>query len=115
MLDDERLGAVRRILAGVAVDDDHLGLEVIAGAAAGDDVLGHDHTLRHLRSAEVWQPRVALRAGLSNGAPPAQTSVDRARAMVHQILNSHTVAPLPAEVQRAITEVIGAYARTHSV
>ena len=64
VLDDERLGAVRRVLAGVAVDDDHLGLDVIAHAAAGGDLLGHEHTLKHLRSAEVWRPRLALRTGL---------------------------------------------------
>lgn len=110
ILDDERLGAVRRILAGVAVDDDHLGIEVIAHAAAGGDVLGHDHTLRYLRSTEVWRPRMAVRSGLINGVPPAETSVERARTAARSILDTHTVAPLPANVQCAITEVIGAYA-----
>ena len=112
VLDDERLGAVRRVLAGVAVDDDHLGLNVIADAAAGGDSLcvGHEHTLQHLHSAEVWRPRLALRGGLVEGAPPAERSVDRARAVARKILDTHTVAPLPAAVQRTLTEIIGAYA-----
>ena len=109
-LDDERLGAVRRILAGVAVDDDHLGLDVIAHAAAGGDVLGHDHSLKHLRSAEVWRSRMAVRSGLIGGVPPAETSVDRAHTAIRTILDTHIVTPLSADVQRAITEVIGAYA-----
>jgi trimethylamine--corrinoid protein Co-methyltransferase len=110
VLDDERLGAVRRALSGVAVDDDHLGLEVIARAAAGDEIVGHDHTLRHLRGAEVWRPRLAVRMGLAAGAPPAETSVDRARATARRILDSHLVPPLPADVRRVIAEVISAYA-----
>ena len=112
VLDDERLGAVRRVLAGVTVDDDHLGLDVIAQSAAGGDSLcvGHEHTLKHLHSAEVWRPRLALREGLVGGAPPAESSVDRARAAARKILDTHTVAPLPAAVQRTLTEIIGAYA-----
>ena len=112
VLDDERLGAVRRVLAGVAVDDDHLGVEVIAHAAAGGDFLGHEHTLKHLRSAEVWRSAAgcALRAHRTV-ASPAETSVDRARAAARKILDTHIVAPLPADVQRAITEVIGACTR----
>ena len=106
VLDDERFGAVRRIMAGVSVDDDHLGLEVIAHAAAGGDILSHDHTLKHLHSAEVWRPRMALRAGFNDGAPPAESSVDRARAEARRILDTHTVAPLPADVQRGIAEII---------
>ena len=110
VLDDERYGAVRRILAGVAVDDDHLGLDVIARAAEGGDFLVHEHTLKHLHSAEVWRPRLALRGGLVEGAPPAGGSVDRARAAARKILDTHAVAPLPADVQRTIKEIIGMYA-----
>ena len=110
MLDDERYGAVRRILSGVAVDDDRLGLDVIARAAEGGDFLGHEHTLKHLHSAEVWRPRLALRGGLVEGAPPDGGSVDRARAAARKILDTHAVAPLPADVQRTIKEIIGVYA-----
>jgi trimethylamine--corrinoid protein Co-methyltransferase len=112
VLDDERLGAVRRVLAGVAVDDEHLGLDVIAHAAEGGDFLSHEHTLRHLRSAEVWQSRLAVRIGLVEGTPPAESSVDRARAAARRILDTHIVAPLPADVQSALAEIIRAYARS---
>jgi trimethylamine--corrinoid protein Co-methyltransferase len=113
VLDDERFGAVRRALAGVAVDDDRLALEVIAHGAAGGDFLSHEHTLHHLHSAEVWQPRLALRRGLVDGAPPDESSPDRARTAARRILDTHLVAPLPADVQRAIKEIIGAYASAH--
>jgi trimethylamine--corrinoid protein Co-methyltransferase len=112
VLDDERLGAVRRVLAGVAVDDDHLGLDVIARGVAGGDFLGHEHTVQHLHSTEVWRSRLALRGGLVEGAPPSEGSVDRARAAARRILDTHTVAPLPADVQSALAEIIRAYARS---
>ena len=113
VLDDERLGAVRRVLAGVTVDADHLGLNVIAHVTAGGDFLGHEHTLQHLHSAEVWPSRLALRRGLVEGMPPLEGSVDGARAAARRILDTHSVAPLPADVQRAITEIINAYASAY--
>jgi trimethylamine--corrinoid protein Co-methyltransferase len=113
VLDDERLGAVRRVLAGIAVDDDHLALDVIAHGAAGGDFLGYEHTLRHLHSAEVWRPRLALRRGLVESSPPNESSVDRARAAARRILDTHMVVPLPADVQRTIQEIIGAYASAY--
>jgi trimethylamine--corrinoid protein Co-methyltransferase len=109
VLDDERFGAVRRILDGVAVDDDHLALEAIAHAAAGGNVLAHDHTLRYLHSDEVWRPGLALRGGLTNGAPPAESSLDRAGARVQKILETHKPPPLPVDVQGAIAEIIESY------
>ena len=114
VLDDERYGAVRRILDGVAVDDDHLALDVIAHAASGGDILSHGHTLKHIRGAEVWRPRLAVRTGLVNGAPPAENSIDRAREVVHAILDSHQVTPLPADVQRAIAGILDAFATARS-
>ena len=94
------------------MDDDHLGLEVIAHAVAGSDFLSHEHTLKHLHSAEVWRPRLALRGGLVEGTPPAESSVDRARAAVRRILDTHIVAPPPADVQSALAEIIQTYANS---
>jgi trimethylamine--corrinoid protein Co-methyltransferase len=105
-LDDERFGAVRRILSGVAVDDEHLGVDVVGHAVSGGDILGHEHTLRHLRSEEVWRPTLAVRSGLVDGAPPVETSVARARAKVRKILATHTVPPLPADVRRSFADII---------
>jgi trimethylamine--corrinoid protein Co-methyltransferase len=111
-LDDERFGAVRRALAGVKVDDEHLASDVISHAAAAGDILRHEHTLKHVRGNEVWRPRLAVRSGLVDGAAPADHSVARARTAVRRLLDTHVVPPLPPEVQRGIAEIIRSYALT---
>lgn len=110
LLDNERLGAILRMLQGVQVDEDHLAFEVIAELVKSGTALSSDHTLKYLYSDEVWQSRLALRQGLVNGLPPAETSLDRARAEVKKLLATYRVEPLPAETQAELAEIIEAYA-----
>jgi trimethylamine--corrinoid protein Co-methyltransferase len=113
LLDNERFGAMRRILDGVVVDADHLAFDVIAHEVAGGDVLGHKHTLRHLRGNEVWQADLAVRHGLINGEPASRTALDGAHAAAKKILTTHVVEPLPESAQETVSEVLQAYARAH--
>ena len=109
LLDDERNQAILRILDGVQVDDDHLAFEVIADLASADTVMGHDHTLRYLRSDEVWEPRLAQRSGLVGGAALPESSVDRARARAQDLLRTYRVPRLAASVQSEIDGVLASY------
>ena len=109
VLDDERYGALKRVLNGVAVDDDHLALDVMAEQIAGVDVVSHPHTLKHLRSGEVWMPRLANRRGLVNGCPEPETALDRAHREARRIMETHTVAPLSALIQARITNILDEY------
>jgi trimethylamine--corrinoid protein Co-methyltransferase len=110
LLDNERFGSIRRILDGIAVDDDHLAFDVTADLVRCGSVLVHDHTLRHLRS-EVWQPKLALRQGLVNGKPASESSADRARTEARKIIATHVVEPLPAAVQVQIDQILESYDR----
>ncbi len=114
LMDHERFGAIRRVLEGVATGDDHLAFEVIAGQVNGGDILGHQHTLRHLRGREVWRPEFAVRQGLVGGALPPQTAQDRARSEARRLMDGHRVEPLLEDVQRALDEIVDAYDRAHA-
>lgn len=114
VLDDERYGAVKRVLDGVAVDDDSLAFDEIACLAAGGDIIGQKHTLRRLRSGETWRPNLAVRQGLVNGQPPAATMLDRARAMARELMGSHFVAPLAPDVAGEMDAILAAYAARHT-
>jgi trimethylamine--corrinoid protein Co-methyltransferase len=105
-LDNDRYGAILRSLQGIAGDDDHLAVDVIADLAAGGSVMHNPHTLRYLRSAEVWRPRLAVRGGLSGGALPEETSLERARAETVRLLASHRVAALPVSVAVEINAIL---------
>ncbi len=112
LLDNERYGALFRILDGIQVDEDHLAFEVAAELARTGTALGSEHTLRYLYSSEVWKPGLALRQGLVGGAPGPETSLDRARAEAKRLMDTHTVEPLPDDVQAEIDQILEAYRRS---
>lgn len=113
VLDDERFGAVRRALQGLAVDEDSLGFDAVGHLAAGGDVIGHEHTLARLRSGETWRPALAVRQGLVNGQPPAATMLERARASARRLMDEHRPAPLATGVQTEIDAILAEYAAKH--
>ena len=109
VLDNERYGAIRRILEGVAIDEAHLAFNVIADQVAGVEVIANPHTLNHLRSRETWKPTIAHRKGLVNGLPEAETILERARRETRRIMDEHEVLPLPPFVKNRITEILENY------
>ena len=114
VLDDERYGAIFRVLEGVEVDADHLGFDEIPELVETGTALSSEHTLRYLYSDEVLKPRLAIRQGLVAGAPVAETSLDRARAEAKTLMDTYEVEPLPNEIQSEINEILDAYHRAHT-
>jgi trimethylamine--corrinoid protein Co-methyltransferase len=115
LLDNERLGALLRILQGVQVDADHLAFEVMTELAQTGSALSHEHTLKYLYAAEVWKPRLAMRQGLVGGAPAPQTSLDRARAETRKLIETYQVEPLAEDVQAEIDEILDTYDRARTI
>jgi len=109
LLDAERYGAIRRILEGIAVDEDRLAMEAIVDLVAQGNAIDSEHTLRYLRSREVWRPALAIRQGLVDGQMPADSSVMRARAEAKRLLGAHQVEPLPSHVEAEIAQALSTY------
>jgi stress-induced morphogen len=49
-----------RVSHGVKVDADHLAVDVIAKAINGEDDVVQKHTIKHLRTGELYQPWLGL-------------------------------------------------------
>ncbi len=114
LLDNERYGAIFRILRGVQVDGDTLACDVIDDPENARTFLSSDHTLKHLQGDEVWRPRLSQRQGFVNGKPPQETSLRRARAEAASLIQSHRVVPLDREVQAEIEQILASYDRSRS-
>ena len=114
VLDNERLGAIYRILQGVEVNDDTLAGGLVDELADARSFLESDHTLKHLQGSEVWRPSLSQRMGLVNGKAAKETSLDRARSMASKMLASHQVPPLPESLQAEIAEILTNYDRSQA-
>jgi trimethylamine--corrinoid protein Co-methyltransferase len=89
VISDEIIDQVRRLLRGIPVDDEMLGLDAIHGVAAIGDFLSHSHTLKHLRATQ-WRPKLFSREGYEDWSQSGSLSLlNRAQHQLAKILENH--------------------------
>jgi trimethylamine--corrinoid protein Co-methyltransferase len=100
VIDNELLGMIERILRGITVTDDTLGLDSIARVGPGGNYVMDDHTVRHMFD-EFFYPTLAVRdqydRWVERGRP---TPLTRARDLVDQYLGAAVQRLTPQMVQR---------------
>jgi trimethylamine--corrinoid protein Co-methyltransferase len=110
VLDAEVVRICRRVLAGVAVDEEHLLTGLIGEVGPGGHFLKAKETRRFLHEGEHFQPQMFLR-GIDGGEVcSAAHDVERATAEVERILTTHQPKPLPPGGEERFAEIIAAAA-----
>ena len=105
VIDDEILGAAFRVVRGIEVSDELIGLDVIKQVGIGGNYLDSDHTVRYLRS-HIWQPKITVRDRYetwqaTGGKDMRQLANERAR----HILETHHPKPLTDDQEAEIDAV----------
>lgn len=102
VIDDEIIGMVHRLLAGVNVSQEAIGLETIEAVGPGGNYVTEDHTIRHMMD-EFFYPGLAVRASFdlweAKGRP---TMLSKAGSRVKEILNEGRDNLLGTETAAAI-------------
>lgn len=105
LLDNEILGAAFRIVEGITVNKDTLGVEVLKEVGPQGNFLAHSHTLRYLRKTR-WVPALTDRRSWEaweiNGAKDMR---DRALQQVKKILKEHDPQYVSEDVKEEIDRV----------
>jgi trimethylamine--corrinoid protein Co-methyltransferase len=108
--DNEFAGSILRIRKGFSAQEDALAVDVVAAAMSSTrNFLGQKHTMKYLRTGEVYLTRLAERsswetweAGGKQGLP------ERAQAEAERILREHQVPPLEAAQERELDAIMAA-------
>jgi trimethylamine--corrinoid protein Co-methyltransferase len=78
VLADELAGGVKRLAAGIEVNDESLGVEVTRRAAKDHSFIMDEHTIQHMSRA-MWEPKLFRRTSLEgwagSGAAPLQKRI----------------------------------------
>ena len=114
VMDNEFAKMIKHVVAGIAVDDETLAVEDIAGVGPFGDFLSLDATLKHMR--ELSQPEVLDRRVREDWeARGASDLATRARARALELIDTHEPLPLDADVAKQIRGIIEAADREKSV
>jgi len=102
IIDDEMIGLVRRILAGIRVDEEALALEVINDVGPGGHYVLENHTVEHMVH-EYYYPELSIRSQYDTWERQGRrTMVTRARERAEQILARAGDGVLDPGLARAI-------------
>jgi len=86
IIDDEVIGMVKRVLAGIMVNKATLGLDVVKKVGPGGNYITEDHTMKHMMD-EFFYPNPSVRLNFGIWQEAGQPDmVSRARVQVQQIL-----------------------------
>ncbi len=107
VVDDETFSDIYRMVAGLEINDERLGLDMIDKVGPMGNFLAQHHTMKFLRAgemrlSELYDKRTGERVK-SEGMRPLQ---DVARDKVRQILKEHQPEPLDKDVEKELSKVV---------
>ncbi|HUV89948.1 MAG TPA: trimethylamine methyltransferase family protein, partial [Anaerolineae bacterium] len=109
LMDCEIFDLVYKMMQGIVVDDETLGLEAIRAVGPGGNFLAQKHTKRHMR--ELWMPRFMDRRPYEVWEAERDGARDWARARARNILDTHEPEPLESGLSEELGRIIAAVER----
>ncbi len=106
VMQHEIIGYVERILRGIEVTDEKLGIETIERAKQQGSFLAEEHTVRHFRR-ELWFPQLLDRRFWATWAADGREDMRvRCRAMKDQLLREHVPTPIGDDSRKALDRLL---------
>jgi trimethylamine---corrinoid protein Co-methyltransferase len=105
VIDDEIIGAIRRVVRGIGVTDETLALDLIREVGLRGDFLTSDHTLRHFRD-EIRHSRLPVRSKRETWERQGGRALgERAADRVQEILARPAAVHVSAEQERELARI----------
>lgn len=106
LIDQEIVKMIRRILQGITVNKDTIGLDVIKAVGASGNYLSQRHTLKYMRSELSTTNLInrRMRDNWLNAGGKDMAAVANEQAI--QILENYKATPLPADVRKKIRDIV---------
>lgn len=111
LLCNEAVGAVKNLLRGINVDEEHLALDLIKKVGPGGHFLAEGHTMKHFRN-ELYFPETLNRKNYDAWVLDGSKSYgEAANERVKTILKNHNPVSLSDEIARDISSAVSRYTR----
>lgn len=106
IMGDEIIGMVRKLLAGIRVDEKTLAEDIIDDVGPGGDFLKTRHTLRNFRK-ELWNPTLFTRDHYSiwkkGGSHPINHRISE---KLDKILKEHVIPSLDSDIKKKMDRLL---------
>lgn len=106
LIDAEIVRMIRRIMQGIAVNDETLAVDVIKAVGPAGTYLSQRHTMRHMRKESSQVRLIDRRPYEAWEKDGGKDMFARANEEAKKILETHKVAPLPDAVTKEIRGIV---------
>ncbi len=104
VLDAEIVDYIQRVMRPFPVNDASIHMDMLSRVGPAGNYLKEKHTLLHFREA-LWSSRLLLREGFVEGRPNEERVRARAKARARDLLATHEVEPLAADIHKRIWDL----------
>ena len=105
-INNDVIGMGRRLVRGIAVNDETLALDVIDAVGPGKDFLSEPSTLKYFKTETYSSDLLDRQRYEAWQAAGSKTLFERANAKVRDILENYEVDPLSSDVRSAVRAVV---------
>ncbi|KPJ88974.1 MAG: hypothetical protein AMS17_03630 [Spirochaetes bacterium DG_61] len=106
MIQHELIGFIERMMKGIEISDEKIGIEVIEKARKEGTFLAEDHTLKHFRE-ELWFPELSDKNFWEKWVLAGKKDMrTRSKEKKDNILEKHIPSPLDTETMKEIDALV---------
>jgi trimethylamine--corrinoid protein Co-methyltransferase len=106
VIDNEIAAMVKRIVNGVSLDDELMGVDLIKKVGIGNNFLTQRHTLKHLETEQVQATIIDRRMRGAWKKRGSKSLIQSANQKAAELLETHEPKPLPEELIKELKRIV---------
>lgn len=106
VIDDEIAAMVRRIVRGISLEDELMGVDLIKKVGIGNNFLTQRHTLKHLETEQVQTKIIDRRMRGAWEKKGSKSLIQTANEKAKELLNTHAPEPLSEDLVRELKRIV---------
>jgi trimethylamine--corrinoid protein Co-methyltransferase len=106
VIDNEIAAMVKRIVNGVSLDDELMGVDLIKKVGIGNNFLTQRHTLKHLETEQVQATIIDRRMRGAWEKRGSKSLIQSANQKAAELLETHEPKPLPEELIKELKRIV---------
>lgn len=106
VIDDEIAAMVKRVVNGVSLDDELMGVDLIKKVGIGKDFLSQRHTLKHLVTEQVPATIIDRRMRGAWAKKGSKSLIQSANQKAAELLKTHEPMPLPEDLIKELKRIV---------
>ena len=106
VIDDEIAAMVKRIVNGVSLDDELMGVDLIKKVGIGNNFLTQRHTLNNIKTEQVQATIIDRRMRGAWEKRGSKSLIESANEKAAKLLKNHKPKPLPEDVIKELKRIV---------